>query len=815
MRSFALWQRSATAIGVAASRRFAAASAFRWRSVQPAAAINRSVMLMRWGGAIAPFHSAVMQRMITPTPLEAAAASGASATAAADGSATAAAGGSDDTIGPEPAQSWDQPNSNKFRLTPNFVAQFKDKPAPFGYNGLGELVYRRTYSRTKEDGSNEQWYETVERVVNGTYNMQKKWIEQHHLGWNPWQAQKSAQEMFRRIFEMKFLPPGRGLWAMGSQLTEQRAMFAALNNCAFVSTDSMKREPTKPFTFLMDASMLGVGVGFDTKGAGTVTVKGPASNKPTETYVIPDTREGWVEALRLTLYSYFHGTAPYQFDVSQIRPAGRPIKVFCGIASGPGVLVDLIDDVRKTLNKELGKPISVTSIVDIMNLIGRCVVAGNVRRTAEIAFGAANSMEYLNLKNYKVNPQRAAFGWTSNNSVFATLGMDYSDVCERVRSNGEPGFAWLENMRNFGRMNGTPDTRDSRAQGGNPCLEQTLESYELCCLVETFPTNHTSLEDYETTLKFAYLYAKTVTLGQTHWPETNRVMLRNRRIGCSVSGVAQFISQRGIEQLRQWLDAGYNTIQRYDKSYSEWFAIPQSIKTTSVKPSGTVSLLAGATPGMHYPESRFYIRRVRLSKNSELIKPLKKAGYHIEPAVDAPNDTLVVSVPIDAGAGVRTAREVSMWEQLSLAALLQRHWADNQVSCTVTFDPKTEAKQLESALNYFQYQLKGISFLPRIEKGGAYAQMPYEEITESEYQTRLAALKPLRLSSGAGTGEAPIPERFCDSDVCGALGTPATPAAALLKPGLLTFEKQTATSESAAAAGGKSALKSPKSKAAK
>ena len=232
-------------------------------------------------------------------------------------------------------------------------------------------------------------------------------------------------------------------------------------------------------------------------------------------------------------------------------------------------------------------------------------------------------------------------------------------------------------------------------------------------LVETFPNNHESLEDYKRTLKYAYLYAKTVTLGKTHWSDTNRVMLRNRRIGCSVSGVAQFITKHGMEELRKWLEKGYDTYTSWDCTYSDWFAVPKSIKTTSVKPSGTVSLLVGATPGMHYPESRFYIRRMRLSKHSELIEPLKKAGYKLEPAFGSEDSTMVVEVPVDAGEGIRTAAELSIWEQFSLAAFLQRHWADNQVSCTATFNPETEANELPHVLNYFQYRLKGISLLPR------------------------------------------------------------------------------------------------------
>ena len=650
-----------------------------------------------------------------------------------------------------------------FQLSEKFIDKYKRKKAPFGFNGLGELVYMRTYSRIKEDGKNERWWETVRRVVEGTYSMQKKWIESHQLGWNAWQAQKSAQDMYERIFNMKFLPPGRGLWAMGTPITEEKGLYAALNNCAFVSTKTIKEDYSKPFCFLMDASMLGVGVGFDTKGAGEIIVKGINRDRNEEIFMIPDTREGWVESLRLLLESYFHGTAHVEFDYNQIRPAGEPIKGFGGVSSGPEPLKEVHEDIRKVLEENSGEPITITTIVDIMNLIGKCVVAGNVRRTAEIVFGDPYSEEYLDLKNYKANPHRETYGWTSNNSIFAELGMDYTEAAKRIVDNGEPGLAWLDNMRHYSRMKNGGDNKDYRAMGGNPCLEQTLESYELCCLVETFPNNHDSFEDYARTLKYAYLYAKTVTLGRTHWSDTNRVMLRNRRIGCSVSGVAQFITNRGINEFRHWLEEGYDVIQDWDKMYSDWFAVPRSIKTTSVKPSGTVSLLAGATPGLHYPESRFYIRRIRLSKHSELIEPMKKAGYKIEPAFGSEDTTCVVEVPVDVGEGIRTASELSIWEQFSLAAFMQRHWADNQVSCTVTFDPETEGEQIPQVLNYFQYHLKGISLLPRHDYG-AYPQMPYEAIDEKEYNKQMKKLG--KLSFGVIKNEEAEIDKFCNNDSC-------------------------------------------------
>ncbi|MEM4182108.1 MAG: fused protease/ribonucleoside-triphosphate reductase [Candidatus Pacearchaeota archaeon] len=654
------------------------------------------------------------------------------------------------------------PHYQPFQLDPSFVLKYSKIKPPFGFNGLGEFVYRRTYSRIKPDGSNEEWYETVARIVNGVYNMQKRWFE-GRINWSDHKAQESAQEMYDRIFNMKFLPPGRGLWAMGTEITEERGLYAALNNCAFVSTENLKEDLSKPFTFLMDMSMLGVGVGFDTLGAGKLYVKGPDGRRGKEYFKIPDTREGWVESVRRLLESYFLGTGRIEFDYSAIRPDGAPIKGFGGKSCGAEPLRELHSQIEEILKRDLGREISVTSIVDIQNLIGRCVVAGNVRRTAEIAFGDPRSEEFLDLKDYRINPQRAAWGWASNNSVFAELGMDYSEIAKRIINNGEPGVAWLENMRAYGRFKDGKNYKDRRAKGGNPCLEQTLESYELCNLVETFPAKHDSLEDFKRTLKFAYLYAKTVSLGETHWPETNAILLRNRRIGCSVSGIANFLSRKGVGELIKWLEEGYQTVQHYDEIYSEWFAIPRSIKTTSVKPSGSVSLLNGSTPGLHFPISPYYIRRVRLSKNSELVKPLIEAGYNVEEDKNNPQNTLVVEFPVFVGENIRSESEVSMWEQLSLASLLQEHWADNQVSCTIKFDPEKEGKDIARALDFFQWKLKGVSFLP-LTKAEVYPQMPYQPITKEEYNRMLERIKPLDFSR-VKNDDIEI-ERFCNNDSC-------------------------------------------------
>lgn len=648
-----------------------------------------------------------------------------------------------------------------FKLSDAYVATYDGVKPPFGFNGLGELVYQRTYSRILEDNSKEGWQQTVRRVVEGCYTIQKEHVLREGLGWDEERAQKSAEVMFRKIFNMKFLPPGRGLWAMGTDIIHKKKLTPALYNCSFVSTSSLPTELAKPFCYLMDMSMLGVGVGFDTLGAGLVNIHQPTS--ASRTYQIPDTREGWVESVRLLLESYFvENRYTVEFDYSLIRAAGQPLKTFGGVSPGPAPLAKLHTQVRGVLDARLGKPIDARAIVDIMNMIGVAVVAGNVRRSAEIALGSINDQEYIDLKNYEKNPERAEWGWTSNNSVTVQVGDDYSAAAKATARNGEPGYVWLDNCRAYGRLTDGKDNADEKVVGINPCGEIPLESYELCNVVETFPHRHEDGAEYLETLKYAYLYAKTVALLNTHWVDTNRVMLRNRRIGISMSGVVQFLDAHNLEALRNWCEQGYAEIQYWDAIYSAWLCVPASKKTTTVKPSGTVSLLAGATPGVHYAISPHYIRRMRLSAGSELVPRLKAAGYTVVPAVEDPVGTVVVEFPISIETK-RATGEVSMWEKLALAAFMQRHWADNAVSVTVDFDPAAEGGQIKGALNYFQYHLKSVSFLPRETHG--YQQAPYEAISKEQYDQMLARIQEL----GNAVSEEAKVEKYCDGDACSIL----------------------------------------------
>jgi len=532
-------------------------------------------------------------------------------------------------------------------------------------------------------------------------------------------------------------------------------------NCSFVSTKNINIEYSEPFCFLMDMSMLGVGVGSDTKGAGKIKIKEPRYSDCT--MVVDDSREGWVELARVYIDAYFgRGSIPKTIDYSGVRPYGASINGFGGTASGPAPLEQLTKDIPDILSPLIDDHISSQAIVDLFNAIGRCVVSGNVRRSAEIMLGDPEDENYLDLKDPEKNQEYIdKWRWTSNNSVYAEVGMEYGGLAKRTAKNGEPGYFWLDTARRYGRLCDPPNKKDRLAEGCNPCSEQTLESYELCCLVETFPARHEDLESYKRTLKFAYLYAKTVTLLPTHNGRTNAVMLRNRRIGTSQSGIAQAITLRGIREHLRWCDEGYHFIKDLDEDYSGWLCVPRSIKVTSVKPSGTVSMLPGATPGIHFPYAEYYWRTIRMDRGSQLVEALQRSGYRIEDSDGEGVNTVIIYFPVKEDNFFKSRADLTIWEQLELVAQMQYYWADNQVSVTVTFKPE-EAEQIQRALSLYETRLKAVSFLPL--EGHGFKHAPYQPITKEEYERAIKKLKPLKLKKVNETDG--FESKYCDSDRC-------------------------------------------------
>ena len=665
-----------------------------------------------------------------------------------------------------------------FRLNEDFISPYRSQKPPFGYrdaagNSVGEITFLRTYSRKKADGTKETWADVCERVINGMYSLQKDHCKKNRLPWNGAKAQASAKEAFDRLFNLKWTPPGRGLWIMGTPLVNIHKNSAALQNCAFVSTSEMSKDnPAEPFSFLMEASMLGIGVGFDDKGADKdFTIYQPKDIVTTD--LIADDRESWARATGDLINSYLKPDQnTIEFDYSLIRPYGSPIATFGGTASGPEPLIKLHKAIKKMFDGRAGQKIKAVDIADIGNLIGVCVVSGNVRRSAELFIGR-NTEEFLNLKNAEKFPERNSYdsenpgwGWMSNNSIETSVGADISNIVDGIALNGEPGVIWMDMSRKYGRLIDPPNNKDWRVAGYNPCAEQSLESYECCTLVETYLNRHESLEDYKRTLKFAYLYAKTVTLLPTHWEKTNAIMQRNRRIGASMSGIANFADINGIPVLREWMDSGYETVKRYDNIYSEWFGIRESIKMTTVKPSGTVSILAGESPGVHWtPGGKYFLRAIRFGNDDPMLPLFRMANYRVEPASESPDTTSVVFFPIKSDAE-RAERDVTIFEKMAIASVAQRYWSDNSVSVTISFDSETEQKHIGTVLHMYDGQLKTVSFLP--SGNFTYPQMPYTQITEEEYVNEgEMKLFPIDFAGVyAGMAADAVGESYCTTDSC-------------------------------------------------
>jgi ribonucleoside-triphosphate reductase (thioredoxin) len=678
-------------------------------------------------------------------------------------------------------------DTNRFVLNNSTFEYLKSLTSSF--DKIGEITYYRTYSRIKQDGTQEHWADTVYRVINGILTIRKDWYMKMKFPWNEQYWQKFGHDMAISMFNMNFLPSGRNLWAMGTEFVYKRGS-ASLYNCAAVDTKDL----LKSATWTMDMALNGVGVGIGVDWTGE-NVRKPNKTDP-ETYVIEDSREGWVESVKRMLNAYIpcydttkqemeknmsyfdiehamvnegmYSTFP-EFDYSAIRKKGEPLKSFGGQASGPEPLIKLHKQLEKTMDSYLFKKMGRTQCVaDIFNCIGACVVSGGIRRSAEILLGDADDDILINLKNTEMFPERAEWSWMSNNTIVLKETTDFEEklpcVIDNIRTNGEPGIMNQINIREWGRIGKVDDhAREDTATLCNPCSEIPLEPFEVCNLAEIFPTRCKTEQEIMDAGKFATFYCMTVSLLPTHHPETNRVIARNRRIGVSMSGIADLKDEIGSIRLISLCRKLYKHIRAINKHYANEAGVPESIRVTTVKPSGTISLLVGCSAGMHYPIHNCYIRRIRVSDNQPIIPLLIEAGIPYEKDTYADN-TQVFEIPIRSSKYTRCARDVGVYEQFALLKLLQREYSDNMVSCTINFDKEKEAHMLENVIAEFLPVIKSVSLLPHSDDETIYVQMPYEQISEEEYERRASVIRLIdwsKLTDSDG-----MEEKYCSTDIC-------------------------------------------------
>lgn len=661
--------------------------------------------------------------------------------------------------------------SKRIRLDDDFVSMYADRQPDWG--PLGWITYKRTYARwaDKAQTRREEWYETVRRVVEGNLELDPRPRTAGVLA----ELMAEGQEMFDSIWNLLWTPPGRGLWISGTDYAKTHG--DALVNCWVVAVRPGrydKGEPVKPsypFCMAMDLLMKGGGVGFSVTKENVIqmpAIKNPArlhivcdphhpnfrelsaENIPqaNHTYVrVDDTREGWWDALRVTIDSHYKYPRERHIviDVSDIRAAGEQIRGFGGTAAGPGPLVELLRAVNGVLNDACGRQLTAVECTDVMNMVGRCVVAGNVRRSAELALGSGDDLGFIAMKT---NQNETKPRWASNNSIaIDSLFEDFERIASGIALNGEPGIVNLEAHRMYGRM-ADPQITDERQhgiEGTNPCGEIGLATGECCNLAEVFPARvEAAGYDMDRVLQLALRYTKRITCGNFDWYETRKIVGDNRRVGVSLSGIADWMLSRNLktyDDLAPTLDAMYKTVREADAEYSALLDVPLSVATTTVKPSGTVSLLSGASPGLHFHYAPYFIRRIRFQDQDPLVDMLRECGFPVEPDTQTPN-TVVAEFPVRApnadSKNFRSADDLTLEEQFANQATLQRWWADNSVSATLTFKP-SEKRQIARLLREYRDQLKSTSLLPYTEH--SYKQAPYEPITAAQYEERCAAVK--------------------------------------------------------------------------
>lgn len=629
-------------------------------------------------------------------------------------------------------------------LTPEFLSNYKNKQPNWGFNGLGYIVYKRTYARLKDDNTTEEWHETVERCINGAQKIGAGY------------TREEAERIYDYVFNLKCNFAGRMLWQLGTSTVDRFGANSLLNCWA-----TAMREP-KAFLFLFENLMLGGGVGYSIrredvhelpkikKGVNVVH----EATKDAD-YIVPDKREGWVNLLSKVLDAFYVTGKSFSYSTILIRGYGEPIKGFGGKASGPQILIDGIDKITKIFQAREGKKLRSIDVLDICNIIGSIVVAGNVRRSAEIALGDPDDILYLRAKNWgsgNVPNWRAM----SNNTIYAD---SFDHVLDEIwkngyeinkdsgYANGEPyGFFNLPLSQKFGRIKDGPISQNllyptdiDNCEMTNPCAEISLSNYECCNLCELYLNNITSKEELIDCAKLLYKTQKAIAALPFIHEETNRIVHKNMRLGLGVTGVCQ-----SLDKL-DWLDDCYVALRKFDKEWSAKRGWSESIKLTTVKPSGTLSLLGGATPGVHPAFSKYYMRTVRMSSSDALVQTCKDMGYHVEFLVNFDGtenrDTVVVYFPCKTPEGSILTKDMDVIKQLDMVKKLQTIWSDNAVSVTAYYKPE-ELNDLKIWLkDNYEHNIKSVSFL--LFKDHGFKQAPYQEIDEATYLSASSKVKPL------------------------------------------------------------------------
>ena len=611
-------------------------------------------------------------------------------------------------------------------LKQSFLDSYRGVVPPWGFGGLGEIVYLRTYSRfVEESGRNETWLETCERAINGALEIGAQLSDEE------------AEKLFGHMYNLRCSLAGRALWQLGTPLV-RKFNATSLNNCYFTNIEKIE-----DFEMLFDYLMLGGGVGFSVERSKIhdlpkvkpgVVITHERTNDAD--IIVPDSRAGWRRLLHSVLKSFFETGKSFSYSTILIRQYGAPLKTFGGTASGPQALIDGIDDIGKVLQNREGKKLRSIDVLDICNIIGRIVVSGSSRRSAQIAIGDPDDVLFIRAKNWSTGSV-PAWRANSNNSIYADA---YDEILPELwkgyDGSGEPyGLVNRKLARTYGRLG--EKRPDPTVEGFNPCAEIGLADGESCNLATIYLPNVTSLKQLCEISELLYKVQKQVTRLEYPYSKTTDIVRKNARLGQNVTGILQ-----ASEEQVSWLSKAYENIRKFDEKFSKANGLPESVRLTTVQPSGTLSLLPGVTPGIHPAFARYYIRRVRFGSADALVDQCRKRGHRVQwdIGLDGREDhtRYVVDFPCKSPDNAVLAAEMTAIQQLEWVKRLQTEWADNAVSVTVYYRKEELPSIKEWLEKNYDTGVKSVSFL--LHSDHNFPLPPYEEITQETYEKMVSKI---------------------------------------------------------------------------
>jgi len=609
----------------------------------------------------------------------------------------------------------------KQKAVPKKVKELAQKSKKYFQDALGEFIYYRTYSRwLPEEQRRETWIETVDRYIN---------FMQENLG------DKITKEKYKKIrkyiLNQKVMPSMRLIWSAGKAA---RATNVATYNCSYIAPTKFK-----DFAEIMYLLMCGVGVGFsiENQNIQQLPIIKYQTGETLPVYSIEDSKEGWGDALTLGMKTWYEGK-DIQFDYSKIRPYGSRLKTMGGISSGPEPLKSLLDFTRKKILGNQGMRLSSIDIHDIICKIGQLVEMGGVRRSALISLSDLEDEKIRDSKNghyYITNPQRSM----ANNSAVYNKKPSSTKFLEEWLSLAKSGTGERGIFNRSGLEKQMPPRRWKKfkkffqTSGTNPCGEITLRDRQFCNLTEIVARPE---DTEESLLKKAEIAAilGTYQASLTDFPYISKEWKKNceeeRLLGVSITGQWDCPAVRNANVLKKI----YKKILETNKKYAKKLNINPSTSVTSVKPSGTVSQLVNAAPGMHPRHSPYYLRRIRISSGDPLCKMLieQKVPYHPEVGqTEASATTYVFDFPVKAPDKSTFKRDLTAIDQLEYWKTVKENYTEHNPSQTILINDDEWIKVANWLYENWDI-IGGLTFLPK--DNTVYQLAPFEEISQEEYE---------------------------------------------------------------------------------